>query len=110
MDDPSYYWKGDGTMPNWPYIVQDILLGCIVVLSASLASIALISYRRTRNPKIFKITLSFILFFVKGIVLSAIALSTGLLDNLGNLVYVLDSVILIDMLILVVLYLSVFTK
>lgn len=68
------------------------------------------SYRRTRNPKILKITMSFFLFFTKGIILSIIAFTTDLMDGLGNLVYVLDIVILIDMLILVVLYLSVFKK
>lgn len=97
-------------MPNWPYILQDVLLGGIVIFSLSISIIATMSYRRTRNPKIFKITLSFFLFFVKGVVLSIIALSTGLLDDIGNLVYVLDAIIFIDMLILAALYLSVFTK
>ncbi len=102
--------RGGETITDWPYIVQDILLGGVVIFSLSITIIAAMSYKRTRNPKIFKIALSFFLFLVKGIILSIIAFTTGLMDGLGNLVYVLDTVILIDMLILVVLYLSVFKK
>jgi len=67
------------------------------------------SYRRTKNPKIFKITISFCLFFVKGIVLT-ITLFSDLFKITGNAVYVMDAALLIDMFILVALYLSIFKK
>ncbi len=91
-------------------MIWDVILGVIVVISFSISYIAAMSYRRTKNPKILKITLSFCLFFIKGIVLAVITLFTTLLDNMGDLALILDAVILIDMIILIVLYLSIFKK
>ena len=100
---------GGVNIANWPYLIQDILLGGVVVFSLSIAIIAAMSYRRTKNPKIFKITISFCLFFLKGIVLT-ITLFSGLFKITGNAVYVMDVALLIDMFILVALYLSIFKK
>ena len=91
-------------------MIWDVILGVIVVFSLSISYIAAMSYRRTRNQKIFKIMLAFCLFFIKGVGLAVITHFTSLLDNMGNLAFILDAVILIDMIILIVLYLSIFKK
>ena len=101
---------GGGKITAWPEMIWDFFLGIIVIFSLSISYIAAMSYRRTRNPKILKIMMSFCLFFIKGIGLAVITLFTSLLDNMGNLAYILDTVILIDMIILIVLYLSIFKK
>lgn len=91
-------------------MIWDVFLGIIVIISLSITYIAAMSYRRTRNPKILKITIAFCLFFIRGIGLAVITLFTSLLDNMGNLAFILDAVILIEMIILIVLYLSIFKK
>lgn len=102
--------SGGGIITAWPELIWDALLGGIVVFSLCISYVAAMSYRRTRNPKILKITIAFCLFFIRGIALAVITLFTSLLDNMGNIAYILDAVILIEMIILIVLYLSIFRK
>ncbi len=84
-------------------------MASIVILSLSITTIALLSYRRTRNNKILHIAVGFCLFFIKGVVLT-ITLFTGLLELEGSSIYVLAILITIDLLILIALYLSIFKR
>jgi len=80
-----------------------------VILSLSIAVVALLSYRRTKNQKILKVSVGFCLFFVKGVTLT-ITLFTGLLRVEGISIHILNVLIFIDMLILIALYLSIFKR
>ena len=94
---------------DFAYMIQDILLAFIVVFSAALLAIAIISYRRTENRKILFIAAGFACFFAKGIIMS-IALYTDNFDVSGSFVPFMDALILIDLLILLLLYYAMFKK
>lgn len=94
---------------EFAYMIQDILLAFIVVFSAALLAIAVISYRRTGNKKILYITAGFACFFAKGLLMTA-ALYTDNLDVTESFVPFLDVLILIDLLILLLLYYAMFKK
>lgn len=94
---------------EFAYMIQDILLAFIVVFSAALLAIAVISYRRTGNKKILYITAGFACFFTKGLLMTA-ALYTDNLDVTESFVPFLDVLILIDLLILLLLYYAMFKK
>jgi len=99
-------------MEEIEYLVQDVLIACIMILALSLLVIAGLSYNRTRNRKILIITIAFSFFFIKSIILS-IGLYIGLLssDNLPpTFVIPFDFLLLFDFLILLLLYFAVFKR
>ena len=96
-------------MSSIEYYVQDALLAWITLFAAALMVIAVLSYRRTGNPKIMYIAVGFGLFFAKAVIMSA-ALYTGHMDVSSSFVIFLDLLIIIDLLILVVLYFAMFKK
>ncbi|UCH89803.1 MAG: hypothetical protein JSV49_03920 [Thermoplasmata archaeon] len=96
-------------MNSIEYLVQDVLLAWIAIFAGALLAIAIISYRRTKNPKILYIAGGFALFFSKGIIMS-IALYTGHMDVSSSFVIFLDLLIIIDLIILLLLYFAMFRK
>ena len=99
-------------MEEIEYLVQDILIPCIMILALSLMIIAGLSYKRTKNQKILIITIAFICFFVKGVILS-IGLFIGMLssDSLPpSFVIPFDFLLFLDFLILLLLYFAVFKR
>ena len=97
-------------MEDIEYLVQDILIPCIMILSLALLIIAALSYRRTKNNKILVITIGFLCFFIKGLILS-IGLYVGMLssDSLPpSFVIPFDMLLFLDFLILLLLYFAVF--
>ena len=96
-------------MSSIEYYIQDVLLAWITLFAAALLVIAVISYRRTGNPKIMYIAAGFGLFFMKALIMS-IALYTGHMDVSPKFVVFLDLLIIIDLLILVILYYAMFKK
>jgi len=52
-------------------MIENIVYAFIVVFSLTLAIIALMAFRRTENIKILLVAVAFILFLVKGFLLSA---------------------------------------
>jgi hypothetical protein len=99
-------------MEEIEYMVQDVLIACIMILALSLLVIAALSYKRTRNSKILVITIAFAFFFVKSLILS-VGLYTGILSS-NNLpptfVIPFDFLLLFDFLILLLLYFAVFKR
>ncbi|WP_455392265.1 hypothetical protein [[Eubacterium] cellulosolvens] len=99
-------------MEEIEYLVQDVLIACIMILAFSLLVVATLSYNRTRNRKILMITIAFAFFFVKSIILT-VGLYTGILSS-NNLtptfVIPFDFLLLFDFLILLLLYFAVFKR
>lgn len=99
-------------MEHVEYLLQDILIPCVMILALSLLIIAGMSYKRTKNEKILIITIAFACFFVKGIILS-IGLYIGMLssDSLPpSFVIPFDFLLFLDFLILLLLYFAVFKR
>ena len=99
-------------MEDIEYMVQDILIPCIMLLGLTLLIIAALSYKRTHNNKILMIAIAFACFFVKGVILS-IGLYIGMLssDSLPpSFVIPFDFLLLFDFIILLLLYFAVFKK
>ena len=99
-------------MQDLEYMIQDILIPCIMILAFALLIIASLSYKRTRNNKILIITIAFACFFAKGVILS-IGLYAGMLasDSLPpSFVIPFDFLLVLDFLILFLLYFAVFKK
>jgi len=99
-------------MEDIEYMLQDILIPCIMILAFVLVIIAGKSYGRSRNEKILLITIAFASFFIKGLVLS-IGLFAGMLssDSLPpSFVIPFDLLLFLDFLILLLLYFAVFKK
>ena len=99
-------------MEDIEYLIQDVLIACIMILALSLLVIAALSYNRTKNRKILIITVAFLFFFIKSIILS-IGLYTDVLasNNLpSTFVIPFDFLLFFDFLILLVLYFAVFKR
>jgi len=99
-------------MEDIEYLIQDILIACIMILALSLLIIAVMSYNRTKNRKILIITTAFAFFFLKSVILS-IGLYTDVLasNNLpSTFVVPFDFLLFFDFLILLLLYFAVFKR
>jgi len=99
-------------MEHVEYLIQDILIPCIMILALSLLIIASASFRRTRNEKILIITIAFACFFIKGVILS-VGLFIGMLssDSLPpSFVIPFDFLLFLDFLILLLMYFAVFKR
>jgi hypothetical protein len=99
-------------MEDIEYLIQDILIPCIMILALALVVIAALSYNRTKNQKILFITIGFVCFFIKGLILS-VGLYTGMLssDSLPpSFVIPFDFLLFFDFLILLLLYFAVFKR
>ncbi|MEM2869594.1 MAG: hypothetical protein QW379_04120 [Thermoplasmata archaeon] len=51
-------------------LLKDVLIAWMTVFSLTLLVISILSYARTRNPRIALVSLAFFLFFAKGVALS----------------------------------------
>jgi hypothetical protein len=99
-------------MEDIEYMLQDILIPCIMILALALVYIAGKSYIRSRNDKILLITIAFVCFFIKGLILS-IGLYIGMLssDSLPpSFVIPFDLLLFLDFVILLLLYYAVFKR
>ena len=94
---------------EWSYIVQDLMIGWIVIFSLALSLIGFLSFRRSRNPRLGRVFFAFVLFFVKGSMM-AFGIYTGRLVVQGSAVYILDASLFLDLAILLLLYFAVFRK
>ncbi|MBN1389187.1 MAG: hypothetical protein JXA22_00940 [Candidatus Thermoplasmatota archaeon] len=89
---------------------KDVLVGLLMVLSLALTVIGLLSYRRTGNPKVGMVTISFILFLLKGIFLAVGLYFTDLVRVPRGFAFSFDIMLAIDVLVLLALYLALFRK
>ena len=84
--------------------ILEVLVAFVCILSVFLLGASIYSYRVTGNRKMLFVMGAFILFTVKG-VLMALALFTELVD-----IQLDESLVLIDLFILITLYLVTMTK
>jgi hypothetical protein len=66
-------------------MIENLVFAFIVVLSFTLAIIALMAFRRARKMRILFVAVAFVLFFIKGI-LFTVQLSTEALGEEGLLI------------------------
>jgi hypothetical protein len=78
-----------------------VLSAGITIFSLNLLIISLLSYKKFRNIKLLLMSLVFLLFFIRGLILS-INVITGITVDLASIVYLW----LFDLLILVFLYVT----
>lgn len=91
------------------YLIQDIIIAFVTVFACALFIIGIIAYRRTRINKLLLVTVAFGLFTIKGIIMS-IGLYQGYFDIKGKFVLMLDTILIFDFIILIILYLTVFRR
>jgi hypothetical protein len=102
--------SGDGGV-DYRYMAQDVLVPFITVFALALFVIGMMSYRRTGHPKIAAVSGAFLIFFVKGVIMSA-GLYTGYmaLDVSDSFVLAFDVLLVMDLVILTLLYMALFRK
>lgn len=81
--------------------IENIIRACVTVFALTLLIITLISYRRSKNVKLLLISAVFVVFIVKGIVLSL-----GLFIGSVEEIYTGQFAGLLDLLILILLFLA----
>lgn len=84
-------------------ILEVFLAGCIIGFSALMSVTSLVSYRRLRHLRFAYVSAAFLLFLLQGMLAMAGILFDSLKDSLG----VPSSILAIELLILVFLYLAV---
>ena len=84
--------------------ILEVLVAFVLILSVFLLGASIYSYRVTGNRKMLFVMGAFILFTVKGIIM-ALALFTDMVD-----IKLDESLVLIDLFILITLYLVTMTK
>ncbi|MGA1866321.1 MAG: hypothetical protein ACMUFK_02505 [Thermoplasmatota archaeon] len=89
---------------------KDVLVGLLIILSLALTVIGFLSYRRTGNPKVRMVTISFVLFLLKGIFLAIGLYFTDLVRVPRDFAFSFDIMLTIDVLVLLALYLALFRK
>ncbi len=93
--------------PQWGLVVENILevlVAFVLILSVFLLGASIYSYRVTGNRKMLFVMGAFILFTVKGVLMS-LTLFTDVID-----IQLDESLVLIDLFILITLYLVTMTK
>jgi hypothetical protein len=86
-------------------LVNIIIVGITTVFSFGLFIISLNSYRKSKNKKIFFVSLVLLLFFIKNLLLSFFLFAAQIQNNITLLVLEL-----FDLLILVFLFIAVLIK
>jgi hypothetical protein len=103
--------SSSGDSINYWYMVQDVLIPFITVFALALFFIGWESYRRSEHPKIAAVSLAFLIFFIKGAIMS-VGLYTDYmaLDISESFVPAFDVLLVLDLAILTLLYLAIFKK
>jgi hypothetical protein len=82
-----------------------IIVGITTIFSLGLFIISLNSYRKTKNKKIFFVSIVLLLFFIKNLLLSFFLFAAQIQNNINLL-----ALELFDLLILVFLFIAVLSK
>ena len=85
--------------------VNIIIIGIATIFSLGLFIISLNSYRKSKNKKIFFVSIVLLLFFIKNILLSFFLFTAQIQNNITLL-----ALELFDLLILVFLFIAVLSK
>lgn len=91
-------------------ILKDLLVGLLVILSLALTLIGYLSWSRSRNPKIAMVTVAFVVFLLKGLVLVVGLYATDLISVPRGFAGAFDIMLISDVLVLLLLYLALFRK
>lgn len=83
-------------------IVNSIIYGFLTVFSFGLWVISILTYQKSKNKKILFVNIVFLLFFLKGLLLSLSIFFNGFLDFLT-----IPILAVFDLLILVLLFIAV---
>ena len=62
-------------------LVENAVAGFLTVFALLLAVLAVLAWRRSRNPKVLGIALAFALFFAKGLLVTVALFTTAALDT-----------------------------
>ncbi len=76
-------------------LLENLVAGWLTVFSFGLAVVAVLAYRRSRNPKLLGIAIAFTLFFAKGVVVTVALFTTARLDAVWVPMAALDTVALL---------------
>ena len=100
-----------GEQVNYWYMAQDALIPFITVFALTLFFIGFLSWRRTQHPKIAAVSAAFMIFFIKGVIMS-LGLYTDWLsmDVSEGFVVAFDILLVLDLVILTLLYIAIFRK
>ena len=100
-----------GDEVNYWYMAQDVLIPFITVFALALFIVGMISWRRSGHPKIAVVSGAFLIFFLKGVIMS-IGLYTDVLalDVSDGFVLAFDLMLVMDLAILTLLYVAIFRK
>ena len=90
--------------------LKDVLVGLLIVLSLSLTVIGALSWYKTSSPRIAMVTGAFALFLLKGVGLAVGLYMFDLVDVPTEFAGAFDSMLALDVIILLVLYLALFRK
>ncbi|MFW3146299.1 MAG: hypothetical protein ACMUIE_05760 [Thermoplasmatota archaeon] len=82
----------------------------MIVLSLALAVIGWLSYSRTGNPKIRLVTVAFLLFLLKGIILAVGLYLTDLVEVPRDFAAPFDIMLAVDVAVLFTLYMALFRR
>lgn len=89
---------------------KDLLMGVLIVLSFALTVIGYLSWSRTRSPRIAMVTLAFVVFLVKGIILAVSLYLMGWTNVPRDFAASFDLMLLSDVLVLLLLYMALFRR
>jgi len=82
--------------------IQSIIIdACITIFALGLFIVALVSYRKYNNKKLLFVSLVFLIFIVKGIMLSLSLFNAGFADIMSN-----PFIGLFDLVILILLFMA----
>ena len=89
------------------YLAQDALLGAMVVIMLALTAVGITSYRRTKVKKIALVAAALAMLAIKAAFTTAL-LYMGMLDTTGLGVMFIDTVLVLDFVAAVTLYIAIF--
>jgi hypothetical protein len=84
-------------------LLVTFLIGCLLGFSLILLSISLVSFRRTKNSKLLLVSIAFLIFLVKAILLITWLVLTSSLAESNELMVML----VLDLVILLFLYFAI---
>jgi len=91
-------------------VAKDILVGVLLVLSLALSGIGITAWYRLRVPRLLAVSIAFLLFTAKGLVLTGGMYVLGIVEVPREFAWTFDLMLLIDVLVLATLYLALFRK
>ena len=89
------------------FLLQDVILGVLLVVAIAIALVATLSYLRTRSRRILFVMSAFIAILIKSLVL-VYMLYMGMLELDPKHIPFLDLVMILDLVSLILIYAAIF--